>query len=436
MKYANIESDQFFNNRTEKMLCNIGDYLQFMTIESLYDEMGVHKEDIIRLNINDIKSYRGEYAVLPLNYAIFNQNFITDGKLDFPERIVPIFLACSLNTIGVNGRKLLQIEENVSFLKRHEPIGCRDEYTMRTLREFGIVAYLTGCLTVTLPETQYTYIEREKVYFVDVPHSVKKYIPEGMLEKAVVTTQQYYFSNEWFENPDKILRFTKDIYDQYSKAKLVVTSRMHVASPCIAMGIPVILVKDHVDYRFGWIDKYIPIYSYEEFSKIDWDPKPVECKKEKERLRKVAIERIKNCINKYQDIYFLSQMYENDEHNKLKDFYNVTHKNFEILDRYLQEVWNETSNIEYAIWGLTTATDEIYEYIQERYPKAKLVKVIDTFKDTYYRGIKTEKPNVLTGNNSYYTIVTSVGASNDAKRLFESIGKKDEMYCLLGAIFL
>ncbi|MCT4617941.1 MAG: polysaccharide pyruvyl transferase family protein [Marinisporobacter sp.] len=436
MKYANIESDQLINNRTEKMLCNIGDYLQFITIDSLYEEMGVNKKDVIRLNITDVKSYRGEYAVLPLNYAIFNENFMTDGKLDFSDRIVPIFLACTLNTIGLNGRKLLEDTHNVNFLKRHEPIGCRDEYTMIMLREFGIEAYLTGCLTVTLPKTQYTDIEREKVYFVDAPYSVKKYIPEGMLEEAVVTTQQYYFSKEWYENPNKIFEFTKDKYDQYSKAKLVVTSRMHVAAPSIAMGIPVIFVKDDIDYRFGWIDKYIPIYSYEDFSKINWEPKPIECKKEKERLRKVAIERIKKYIDQYEDVYLLSQMYENDEHKKLKDFYNVTHKNFKVLDRYFQEYWHGKEQIEYAIWGLTTAVDEIYEYIQEKYPKAKLVKVIDSFKDTDYRGIRTEKPNILTGNDSYYTIVTSVGASNDAKMLFERIGKNEDMYCLVGSVFL
>ncbi|MCM1992629.1 polysaccharide pyruvyl transferase family protein [Oceanirhabdus seepicola] len=436
MKYANIKTDQFCDNKTEKKICNIGDFLQFIIIDSLYDEMGINKEEVIRINFKDIKSYRGEYIALPLNYSIFNENFMTDGKFDFPDRIVPIFLACTLTTIGLNGRKLLEDAHNVRFLKRHEPIGCRDEYTMTTLREFGIEAYLSGCLTVTLPKTQYTDNEREGVYFVDAPYSIKKYLPEGMLEKAVVTTQQYYFSNEWYENPNRIFDFTKDKYKEYSKAKLVVTSRMHVASPCIAMGIPVILVKDDVDYRFGWIDKYIPVYSYEEFSKINWEPKPVECEKEKAILRKAAIGRIKMCIDKYQDIYFVSQMYENTEHKKLKDFFGVTHKNFKILDRYFQECWDENSYIEYAIWGLTNAVDEIYEYIQDKYPKAKLVKVIDSFKNTDYRGIRTEKPNILTGKDSYYTIVASVGASNDAKMLFEKIGKKEEMYCLLGTAFL
>ena len=64
-------------------------------------------------------------------------------------------------------------------------------------------------------------------------------------------------------------------------AKLVVTSRLHIASPCLAMGIPVILAKKHFGDRFGFIDCFLPTYTPEKYNDIDWSPSPINFEEEK-----------------------------------------------------------------------------------------------------------------------------------------------------------
>lgn len=50
---------------------------------------------------------------------------------------------------------------------------------------------------------------------------------------------------------------------------------MHIASPCIGMGVPVVLVRKSIDYRFSWIDKYIPIYTEKDVNNINWYPEAI-----------------------------------------------------------------------------------------------------------------------------------------------------------------
>ncbi|MHB9292886.1 hypothetical protein Holit_01999 [Hollandina sp. SP2] len=38
----------------------------------------------------------------------------------------------------------------IKYLKKHEPIGCRDYGTVKLLGKYGINAYFSGCLTLTL----------------------------------------------------------------------------------------------------------------------------------------------------------------------------------------------------------------------------------------------------------------------------------------------
>jgi hypothetical protein len=40
--------------------------------------------------------------------------------------------------------------ETLHWLKKHEPIGCRDLYTEQLLQKHGIKTYFSGCLTLTL----------------------------------------------------------------------------------------------------------------------------------------------------------------------------------------------------------------------------------------------------------------------------------------------
>ena len=54
-----------------------------------------------------------------------------------------------------------------------------------------------------------------------------------------------------FDEAEKLLR-------RYAKAKLVITSRIHAALPCIALGTPVILVvKNYDSLRYQGLDDFL-----------------------------------------------------------------------------------------------------------------------------------------------------------------------------------
>lgn len=120
-----------------------------------------------------------------------------------------------------------------------EGIGCRDLYTLKFLRNLGCSAYFSRCLTLTIPKRVGANIT-DKVYFVDVPDSAIRLFPNQILERAVIKKQKWIkVGNEAWE---VTYSRAKDILEDLRKASLVITSALHCAAPCVAMGIPVLLI--------------------------------------------------------------------------------------------------------------------------------------------------------------------------------------------------
>ena len=163
------------------------------------------------------------------------------------------------------------------------------------MRRKGYDAYLLGCLTMLFPKRK-KQPQNPKVFLVDADPSINKYIPEKIKRNAEQICQEIPI------NPDKDLfnlaeeceQKARALYQRYEQeATLVVTSRLHCAAPCIAMGIPTIVVKKGFDDRFGWLDRFIHLYTPDEFAEIDWDPQPVDCEEFKEELMNAAISLLK-----------------------------------------------------------------------------------------------------------------------------------------------
>ena len=103
------------------------------------------------------------------------------------------------------------------------------------------------------------------------------------------------------------------------QASLVITSRLHAAVPCMAMGIPVILVSENFDGRFSWVEKYLPLYTPDIFDKIDWSPKAIDYEEDKEKIINIYMNEIQKRYKEYDDIYSLSSYFEarnKQEYNK------------------------------------------------------------------------------------------------------------------------
>lgn len=235
MKYANIKWQETI--RGKQAAINYGDNLQFLAIDGLYKDMKM--EDIQYLDMSEIASYCGEKLILPLNWTIFDANYMKGDYLDISPDIEPVLLGMAL--CGRDDDRFFN-QENINYLKEHGPIGCRDEYTYQKLNKYGIESYINGCVSITLSRRE---ASGEKVILVDAPIELERDIQKNLGTEFQCMTQQTYMG---IEEAKMTLQQVVEKHYNYIKenAKVVVTSRLHVASPCIAMGIPVILSLIHI----------------------------------------------------------------------------------------------------------------------------------------------------------------------------------------------
>ena len=245
---------------------NIGDWCQTFAVDNIYKKLNIKPSDIINIERNKLSSYKGEKVVLILQgyFDPINKNEFV--KLS--DDIIPLYF-------GFRRTTKKNIEQYVSS---QNIIGCRDEGTYNLFKKLGYKAFISGCLTITLDKRDADK-EYDDIYLVDIPNSVKKYIPLSLKKKKI-----HYVTHE-IHNITNSEEYARNIYDDYkNNAALVVTSRLHCAIPCIAMGIPTILVREYYDDRYAWCDKIIRLYDSGNFSEIDWNPQVLN------------IEEIKDCV--------------------------------------------------------------------------------------------------------------------------------------------
>ena len=407
MKFANIIFD-----RNERL--TIGDDIQLIAIEMLYKYMKINYEEVVRIPFHSLGDYDGEYVVLPISFPLFG--FHAEMKItQFSPKIIPVFLG--LSTLSDE-----YTEDEKQYLKRFEPIGCRDAYTMQSMRKNGIMSYLNCCMTATLPSRPLD-IEGDTIYCIDVQKSLLPYIPEEMKKVAKFTSHTFYpseFSKIFGGREGK----AKELLVEYAKhAKLIITSRLHAALPCVAMGIPTILAKDALSFRFLGMNRLIHVYTKEEYSNIDWNPAKIEYESIKELMLKNAAERILGEKEKYEKIYEISAFFE--EH-KSEDYYVEFFTN--TID-FITNILPKNQEFSYVLWGVTQTATMVYKYLKEHYPKAKLVQVIDKKKRLEFEGVTTTTKEVLKKEKEAWCFVCTGAAIKESYEYFSEIGHKKFYQC-------
>lgn len=236
----------------------------------------------------------GEYSGPPIK-LIMNGWFTHNAANWVPApQIIPHFVSFHVNSSAAD--RILSAR-GVEYLRKHAPIGCRDHHTVSLLRAKGIDAYFTGCLTLTLDGLASPSPERRETILVDpffnlpslhrllaTPRSFARGLLKGdilrlgrrrqllakgftasCLRQMVRVTQELPSVGE----PDE-RRFARAeaCLRRYAQARLVVTSRIHCALPCLAMGTPVIFLNA--------FDNFVDTCRFEGllelFNRVDYSP--------------------------------------------------------------------------------------------------------------------------------------------------------------------
>ncbi len=214
---------------------NVGDYIQSLAARQFLPKVDRY------INREKLSEYSGPKTKLIMN------GWFTHNPKSWPPSpdILPLFISFHLHKKAVPA---ILSQKGVSYLKKYE-VGAREFSTLNLLKAKGIKAFFSGCLTMTLGNS-YQHKPGTEVYFVDVLHKpqffgrrrriLRKLFGDEMTRSATriqhrCLVRDYKTEDSRFQLADRLLKL-------YQNAKLVVTSRLHCALPCLAMGTPVIYV--------------------------------------------------------------------------------------------------------------------------------------------------------------------------------------------------
>lgn len=285
--YKNFEKTkrQF---ETEGMYAiNLGDYMQTLAVRRIYREMGIPDEDVLEIDRDAIAEYAGEPVILPLSACFYNWCF------PLPENIFPVFM-------GFQAKEDV-IENHQDYFRKFSFIGCRDTHTAGLFEKYGITATVTGCVTMTFrPREETPALAKVLVVYGTgagaFPAEIFPYIPKKMLPCVELVYQRKVVHAHPLERTqiqEAELHARRLLEDYRRRATLVITPLHHVAVPCMAAGIPVILARKKRSIRFSYLETLMKVYGTADFPSIDWSGGLVDI----DAIRQNWVEQFVRCID-------------------------------------------------------------------------------------------------------------------------------------------
>jgi hypothetical protein len=235
---------------------NIGDDIQALAALQFMPRVDYHVD----------RDSLGEFAPSTADEKIkiiLNGWFLASRSWPPAPSLSPLFVSFHISQYQYHdlkdwgGTKFLLGRRSIAYLKEHEPIGCRDIPTLRLLEAEGVDAYFSGCLTLTLGSVLAKNVDaadRQEILLVEPNVDLRtlfESIPAHLREKTSFVS---HLIGGLTGPPELRLQTARAVLDRYAAAKLVITSRLHCALPCLALGTPILFVPPKHDLgRFSGI---------------------------------------------------------------------------------------------------------------------------------------------------------------------------------------
>ncbi|PPJ47745.1 hypothetical protein C0075_19650 [Rhizobium sp. KAs_5_22] len=272
---------------------NLGDYMQTLAARNVYSKANVRDEDVVAIDRDRIRDYDGDDVVLICNACFYNHCF------PIPENIIPVF-------VGFQAAEDV-IANNKEYLKRFEPIGCRDVATCNYLITHGVSAFVTGCLTLSFDKRPIEPLDGRVVVVYGegsgaLPGSALSSLPKPFYERLDFVFQRKPI-HKLPLSPTEMMEAEQHalaLLERYrSSASLVITPLHHAATPCISSGVPVVLCRRDLDDRFSFLSKLMRVHTPADFGEIDWDPAAVDIDEVRSSLLSQAKEGVWAALERY-----------------------------------------------------------------------------------------------------------------------------------------
>lgn len=266
---------------------NIGDDIQCYAMEKFLP----HLDYLIdREHLDSFYTPTGEKV------ATFLGGWYMHKPLNWPPspflKILPIAFHLTMR----DGKGNLALTDyGTTWLKKVAPIGCRDEGTAEILQSCGVPAYFSGCFTLTIKPFA-NVAKHGKIVLADCTKEVADFIKQNTKKEIVIVSHKYSKP----KLPPEVIKFAEEhdtkisvptshkpaqldepheevcykgswsyrralvegLLRFYQGASLVVTKRLHVSLPCLALGTPVLLVRTEENLLNYRLSTYLPYLNH------------------------------------------------------------------------------------------------------------------------------------------------------------------------------
>ena len=281
---------------------NIGDYIQALAADQFM-------ESSFCINREELDAYSGEDVKIVMNGWFMHR----PSRFPPSRNIHPLFVSFHLAPAVADD---FLTDKTLEYLRKHGPIGCRDESTVSLLESRGVPAYFTGCLTLTLgrkygaapgslrkgvcfidpfqpfkkkdfsrgrvwmlfhPLLTFSIYRRMKVQMLagrPLAYRLRRFFRIGafiraygrLFPKRLLASAEYFthsLPESGFSSEEEKFEYARKLLRRYSTARFCVTSRIHCALPCVGMGTNVLFVlpekRDIGNGRFDGLTRFFKL---------------------------------------------------------------------------------------------------------------------------------------------------------------------------------
>lgn len=229
------------------------------------------------------------------------------------------------------------------YLNTWGPVGTRDLFTKQKLEEVGVDCYFSGCVTSTIKQMPRIKNVKKYICLVDLDDSAVKTIEEKLANEDVeikifTHNAEVDSSRSWDERKAAV----EERLTIYQNAVCIVTKRLHCALPCMAMEVPVLVVKQmENDIRFDPYYEWFHWVKTSDFNKglCDYDLlNPPANKPHYLKSRELISKELTDFVNMYKDdersveevkkTTYTEQELINWRHDVMKDSLDLFYRSF------------------------------------------------------------------------------------------------------------
>jgi len=267
---------------------NLGDYIQILACLRLLETLDLRPSIYLDRDTELASAPTGEWdsgpILLPLS-GWFKHMTGSDPQWPPHGRIIPIFIGFHVRP---HQCPALAEPASIEYMKAHGPVGCRDPFTKRVLEEKGVPTYLSHCLSLTFMRRPREQIG-DKVVVASRDREILDLLPPEY-RRDHLYVNHYDVKN----NFSAYMAAARNVLALYrTQARVVITTFLHCALPCLAMGIPVVVFLPRAqnesqrtsdEERFSGLMQIAPVHRFGNTARVDWSPPPQDIESLKETV--------------------------------------------------------------------------------------------------------------------------------------------------------